>query len=149
MSKLLIVLALVFGLSSPATRRAPASEREAVERAAKDYVEALYQARPELIERSVHPALEKMGLYRPDDQKAYRTPGKMTFEQLRELAGQWNKDGQQGKDLAYDVQVLDMLDVTASVKLSAKWGVDYMHLVKSGGEWKIAQILWQSHPPAQ
>ncbi len=149
MSKIPIALALVCCLSSPAVKRTAADERAAVERAAKDYVEALYQVRPELIERSVHPALEKMGLYRPEDQKTYRTPGKMTFEQLRELAGLWNKDGQQGKDLAYDVQVLDMLDVTASVKLSAKWGVDYMHLVKTGGEWKIAQILWQSHPPAQ
>lgn len=149
MSKLLIVLALALSLPSLAPRRAPTGEREAVERAAKDYVEALYQAKPELIERSVHPALEKMGLYRPDDQKAYRTPGKMTFEQLRDLAGQWNKDGQQGQDLAYEVQVLDMLDVTACVKLTAKWGIDYMHLVKSGDGWKITQILWQSHPPAQ
>ncbi len=149
MSKITIASALVVCLSFQAVKGAAVDERAAVERAAKDYVEALYQVRPELIERSVHPALEKMGLYRPEDQTAYRTPGKMTFEQLRELAGLWNKDGQQGQDLTYEVQVLDMLDVTASVKLSAKWGVDYMHLVKSGGEWKIAQILWQSHPPAQ
>jgi hypothetical protein len=128
--------------------RAPAStEREAIERAVKDYVEALYQVKPELVERSVHPALEKMGLYRPDDSKEYRLPGVMTFEQLRALAGSWNADGAQGADLTYEVEVLDALDVTASAKLSAKWGVDYMHLVKSEGRWKILQILWQSHPP--
>jgi hypothetical protein len=88
-----------------------------------------------------------MGLYRPDDSKEYRLPGVMTFEQLRALAGSWNADGAQGADLTYEVEVLDALDVTASAKLSAKWGVDYMHLVKSEGRWKILQILWQSHPP--
>jgi hypothetical protein len=132
-------------LGAPGARES--AEREAIERAVTDYVEALYQAKPELIERSVHPALEKLGLYRPDDSKEYRLPGVMTFEQLRALAGTWNPNGEQGSDLAYAVEVLDALDVTASAKLSAKWGVDYMHLVKSEGRWKIFQIVWQSHPP--
>ncbi len=148
MSKLFLALALVLGLSSLMLRRDHEAEREGVERAVRDYVEALYQVKPELIERSVHPALEKMGLYRPAEATAYRTPGKMTFEQLRELAGQWNKDAKEGKDLAYEVQVLDVLDVTASAKLRAKWGIDYMHLAKLDGRWKIVQILWQSPPPA-
>jgi hypothetical protein len=149
MSKHLLALATVASIGFLSASGERASERAGVEQAVRDYVEALYQVKPELIERSVHPALEKIGLYRPSDATAYRTPGKMTFEQLRELAGAWNKDGREGKDLAYEVQVLDVLDVTASAKLSAKWGVDYMHLAKSDGRWKIVQILWQSHPPAQ
>ena len=143
-----LAAALFLALAPFAPTPRPAStEREAIERAVKDYVEALYQAKPELIERSVHPALEKIGLYRPDDSKEYRLPGGMTFEQLRALAGTWNVDGAQGSDLTYGVEVLDALDVTASAKLTAKWGIDYMHLVKSEGRWKILQILWQSHPP--
>lgn len=149
MTRLLLALTALASLGLAPTSGERDSERAGVEQAVRDYVEALYQVKPELIERSVHPALEKMGLYRPADATAYRTPGKMTFEQLRELAGAWNKDGREGKDLTYEVQVLDVLDVTASAKLSAKWGVDYMHLVKLDGRWKVAQILWQSHPPAQ
>ena len=45
------------------------------------------------------------------------------------------------------MQVLDVLDVTASAKLTAKWGVDSMHLAKYGEQWKIVQVLWQSPPP--
>ena len=41
---------------------AATADRAAVDRAVRDYVEALYQAKPELIERSVYPALEKLGL---------------------------------------------------------------------------------------
>ena len=151
MSKLVVALALAVSLSASFHRQTAsgsAADREAVERAVRDYVEAIYQTKPELIERSVHPALEKMGMYRPDQSTAYRLPSKMTFEQLRDLAANWNKDGSQGKDLTYEVDVREVMDVTASARLGAKWGVDHMHLTKSDGRWRIVQILWQSHPPA-
>lgn len=148
MTKALMILAASTFLALGVLRTPAPDDQAAVEQAARDYVEALYQVKPELIERSVHPALEKLGLYRPDDAGAYRTPAKMTYEQLVELAGAWNKDGREGKDLKYTVSVLDVLDVTASVKLEAKWGIDYMHLAKVGGSWKIVQILWQSPPRA-
>ncbi len=38
------------------------------------------------------------------------------------------------------------IDQTASVKLIAEWGIDYMHLAKYDGRWKIVNVLWQSHP---
>lgn len=151
MSKLIVALALALSLSVSAGRESASTreaEREAVERAVRDYVEAIYQTKPELIERSVHPALEKIGMYRPDQSTTYRLPSKMTFEQLRDLAANWNKDGSQGKDLTYEVEVREVMDMTASARLGAKWGVDHMHLAKSDGRWKIVQILWQSHPPA-
>ena len=43
--------------------------------------------------------------------------------------------------------MLDVLDQTAAVKVTAAWGVDFMLLGKFGGTWKITQILWQSPPP--
>ena len=64
MSKLIVALALALSLSVSAGRESASTreaEREAVERAVRDYVEAIYQTKPELIERSVHPALEKIG----------------------------------------------------------------------------------------
>jgi hypothetical protein len=102
--------------------------------------------KPELIERSVHPALEKFGTWKPEGQTEYPIPGKMTFEQLVALAGSWNAEGREG--LVYEIEILDALDVTASAKLTADWGIDYMHLMKRDGTWKIVQVLWQSHPPA-
>ncbi len=44
------------------------------------------------------------------------------------------------------VEVFDVLDQTAAAKLTALWGVDYLHLAKFEGEWKILQVLWQSQP---
>lgn len=43
--------------------------------------------------------------------------------------------------------MLDVLDQTAAVKLVASSGIDYMQLAKYDGQWKILNIVWQSHPP--
>ena len=40
-----------------------------------------------------------------------------------------------------------MLDQTASAKIVAMWGIDYMHLAKYDGRWQIINIVWQAHPP--
>ena len=44
------------------------------------------------------------------------------------------------------IEVLDLMDTTAVVKVSAVWGVDHMQLAKFDGRWQILHILWQSHP---
>jgi hypothetical protein len=49
-------------------------------------------------------------------------------------------------DAKHSVEIFEVLDQTASAKLTAFWGIDYMHLAKYDGEWKIVQVLWQSAP---
>ncbi len=33
-------------------------------------------------------------------------------------------------------------------KLSASWGVDYFHLARESGKWKIINVLWQGSGPS-
>ena len=70
----------------------------------------------------------------------------MTFERLVEIAKNYNKEAKLSKDAPKEVAILDVLDQTASVKLVAEWGVDYMRLAKFDGKWMIVSVLWQSHP---
>ncbi|MCA1560634.1 MAG: nuclear transport factor 2 family protein [Acidobacteria bacterium] len=122
-------------------------EREAVKAAVLDYVEAIYQAQPDRIQRSVHADLAKRGYYRKRGEQAF-TSEPMTYQQLFDLAGRWNKDGKRPvATYPKDVVVYDVLNQTATAKLTAMWGVDYMHLAKYDGTWKIVNILWQE-PPA-
>ena len=119
---------------------------EAVKRACLDYVEGVYEVKPELIERGVHPDLVKFGFHRRGGEE-YRS-GAMTYKQLVDLAGRWNKEGNRTNEKSpKEVTVFDVLDKTASAKLVAEWGVDYFHLAKEDGQWKIRQVLWQSPPP--
>ena len=120
-------------------------ETEAVRQAAMNYVVGVYESKPELIEQSVHPQLTKYGFMRQKD-GTYKQ-GQMTYAQLLDVARNWNKDRKQDTSIK-EVQVLDVLDQTATAKVTAQWGIDYMQLAKFDGTWKIINIVWQTHPPA-
>jgi hypothetical protein len=42
-----------------------------------------------------------------------------------------------------DVRVMDVFGDTASVRVDADAWMDYMHLVRWKGEWKIVNVLWE------
>lgn len=140
MTRILLLIPLIGLVSSDV------DDKKAVERAVLDYVEGVYEMKPDLIRRSVHPELQKIGYWREDKKSPYK-PGKMTFEQLVALSKKWNEGGKKaGPDAIKKVEVLDLLDQTAVAKLTAKWGIDYMHLAKYEGKWKIVHVMWQVHP---
>jgi hypothetical protein len=141
-----LALATLFVLPFCSAQAQTNPDREAVRQAALDYVEGIYTVDPSRIERSVHPKLAKLGFYRPPAEDAYRPGSTMTFERLVEIAKNYNKEGKLPKDAPKEVTILDMLDQTATVKLVAEWGVDYMHLAKFDGKWMIVNVLWQSPP---
>ena len=143
----LAVLALLaFPTSQDPATRAP-SDTDLVRRAGLDYVEALYEVKPEYIERSVHANLVKYGFWRPDAASPYQGSS-MTKAQLLELTKTWNKKGAKADAKSVkQVDVLDVMDQTAVVKVTAVWGVDHMQLAKFDGTWQILHILWQSPPP--
>ena len=143
---LFLVLALF--LAAPASAQQDATaDREAVRQAVLDYVEGIYNVEPARIERSVSPNLAKLGFYRPPAETAYRPGRSMAFQQLVEIAKNFNKEGKLRKDAPKEIEIYDVMDQTATVKLTAEWGIDYMHLAKMDGKWMIVNVLWQSHPP--
>ena len=145
MSALLLTMAMATGQAqAPASA---AADREAVRQAALNYIDALYQAKPELVEKSVHPDLSKRGYFRKQGEKTFSN-ALMSYQQLHDLAGTWNKDGKRPLATApREVVIYEVLNQTASAKITALWGIDYMHLAKYDGTWKIVNILWQEPPP--
>ena len=140
-------LLLMLGLTTFAGTEGLASEadRKGVEAAVLDYVEGVYNAEPDRIRRSVHKDLQKFGFGKREGEDWRHIP--MTFDRLVELATEWNKDGTAiPKGAPKRIEILDVLDKTASAKLTASWGVDYFHLAKYDGKWMIVHVLWQSIP---
>ncbi|HSR49977.1 MAG TPA: nuclear transport factor 2 family protein [Acidobacteriota bacterium] len=124
-----------------------AEDEKGVRAAIEDYVLGIYKVEPARIERSVHPELWKRGFYRRDGNYTLHP---MTFDQLVQLAGQWNKEGRVDADNApQKIEIYEVLDKTASAKLTAHWGIDYFHLAKVEGKWMIMNVLWQSPPPSE
>jgi len=144
----LFFLAMALLIAGPVVAQQDANaDREAVRQAVLDYVEGIYNVEPARIERSVSPNLAKLGFYRPPAEAAYRPGRSMAFQQLVEIAKNFNKEGKLRKDAPKEIEIYDVMDQTATVKLTADWGIDYMHLAKIDGKWMIVNVLWQSHPP--
>lgn len=146
MIALTLTVLMALAGSEPSQVADLAAQKAAVYQAALDYVEGVYEVKPEKIERSVHPDLTKYGfMRRPTGEYA---PGQMTYQQLLGVAASWNKDGK--RDLSIKkVEVLDVLDQTAVAKVTAQWGIDYLQLAKYDGQWKTINIIWQTHPAAR
>ena len=141
-----VVLIAAFVIALPLVAGAQSDkEREAVKQAVLDYVEGVYEVKPERIERSVHPDLAKRGFFIKKGESVY-SPHIMTYQELVDLAKNYNKNGRAPKDAPKEIVIFDVSDQTATIKLTALWGIDYMHLAKYDGKWKIINVLWQSPP---
>ncbi|MBK8053744.1 MAG: nuclear transport factor 2 family protein [Saprospiraceae bacterium] len=119
------------------------TDKQMVEEAMMNYLDALYDAKPELIRESVHPKLNKFGFYRPAKDKPFGQMGQMSFERLEKLAGEWNAQ-KKPIDIPRKAEVIAVHEQIAIGKVSAEWGFDFMQLVKENGKWLIINIVWQS-----
>ena len=145
-----VLAALSLAAAAPAAAQTTASppDREGVRRAVLDYVEGFYEGDSTKLLRSVSPAVRKSGYYRAHPDSAYREsvmpfPDGFMGYARRVREGRTRNPPNPPKE----VQLLDVLDQTASAKLTAWWGVDYLLLARQDGRWRITHVLWQS-PPA-
>jgi hypothetical protein len=120
-------------------------DQEAIKQAILDYAEGVYKVDPSRIERSVHTDLVKGGFFKEGDKTSYSFTS-MTFDEMVELSKSYNKNGMMPQDAPRDVTIFNATDQIASAKLIAWWGIDYMHLAKYDGKWKIIHVLWQTYP---
>lgn len=112
-----------------------------------DYVEGVYDADTTKIYRSVHPSLVKRGTWYDNQIRNYVPVDEMDFHQLVQLTKTWNSNGRNANSSSIrEIIIYDITDKTASAKLTAVWGIDYMHLAKLEGKWYIMNVLWQTHP---
>ena len=121
-------------------------QKHAIEAAVANYVDAIYKAKPDWIERSVDKSLTKYGFERRRGSAEY-TPASMSYDQLVEGAGKWYASSPARPDAKREIEVLDIMDKIACAKLTADWGIDYMQLAEIDGRWMILHVMWQSHPP--
>jgi hypothetical protein len=144
MKKLFLTLALVLTVLSVDLKAQ--SEELKVSAAVINYVDALYEVKPELIAESVHPDLHKFGYWKAKDATDYDEGSSMSYDQLVALAGKWNAKGWLPENAPRHITIFEVLDKTAIAKLEAWWGTDYFQLAKIDGRWMIMNILWQGPP---
>jgi hypothetical protein len=130
----------------PAAAQAPA-DSDAVRAAVLDYVEGFYEGDTVRLVRSVWPEVRKYGYWRAKPDAPYAGEA-MPFADFMSYANRIKSGASKTPAGApKDITVFDVQDQTASAKLTAWWGTDYLLLAKEKGRWMIVQVLWQSPPP--
>ena len=137
---------LAAGTAAAQSTPTPAAEKEAVRRAALDYIEGFYEGDTAKLVRALRPDMYKYGFYRDKEANPYGG-SRMTFEQALAFARRVKANNTPAAaNSPKEVTIYEVLDQTASVKIRAWWGSDYMLLAKYDGKWMISHILWQSPP---
>lgn len=137
-----VLAALAFG-----TRAVPAqdSQMEQIERVARDYGDGWYEGDAERMESALHPELAKRMVF--TDQRTGRSSinqmGAMTLVDATRRGG---GVGVEGARTASRIVILDVYEKAASVRVEGPQWVDYLHMAKWNGEWKIVNVLWELHP---
>jgi hypothetical protein len=132
------------GQSPPAS--GAGGDREAVRRAVLDYVEGFYEGDSAQLARSVRPDIYKYGFWRPRDSTSYAGE-QMKYPEFFAYARNVKQKNRQAPPTAPKVvDVFEVQNQTASAKVTAFWGTDYLLLGKYDGKWMISSVLWQSPP---
>lgn len=118
-----------------------------VKQAAYNYIDTFYKADTTLAHKSVHKDLRKVGWWFDKKKDNYSNKSEMPFDKLIALAKRWNAKGNKAnKKSIREVNILEVSDKIAVVKVTAVWGIDYLNMVKTKDGWKSINIIWQSRP---
>lgn len=132
---------IVLGLATLAwSKSAGTDENRAITAVAQNYMDAYYTADPALMQRSLHPDFHKRTLHTVNGQTQITEDSVQAMVEGVDLGS--------GKDIPRNervrsIQVLDVYHDAASVKVVTGRWIDYMHLSKLNGEWRVLDVVLQ------
>lgn len=116
---------------------------ELIEKTCLSYIEGFYEGDAEKLKTALSPVLHKFG-YWQNKGGEYGESIYMTYEGALEFAQEVKEKENFAKDDApKNVEILDVMEQIAAVKITAWWGYDYILLSKVGDAWMIQEVLWQ------
>jgi ketosteroid isomerase-like protein len=144
---------LLFGLGAlfltPVATAQTRADSAAVRQAALDYIEGWYDGDAERMARAVHPELAKRIVVRNPRYTHEPLAGQGASVLTQNTAAGGGRETPAARRRK-DVTILDIAwGRAASVKIVASDWVDYLHLARVDGAWKIINVLWEQTPPAE
>ena len=117
------------------------NETESIKKAALDYIEGWYGGSEERMERALHPELAKRAVV---NLKGTDALSAITFERMMELVKAKDEDKEALAEI--ECEILDVYGSMACAKTISADFIDYLHLARWQGEWKIINALWEFTP---
>jgi len=143
MSRLALLFALAALLAAAEEARAQTSaDSVAIRQAALDYIEGWYEGDADRMAAALHPELVKR-IVVTDRQNQKNRLDQMDASTLIDATRQGGGRDTPPARQRRDVRILDIFGNTSSVRVDAGDWIDYMHLARFDGEWKIINVLWE------
>lgn len=138
-----ILLGLVAGLVAPlpSPGQTP-SDSVAITQAALDYIEGWYEADAHRMARAVHPELVKRIVEEEPESGRTWISGQGATQLVTATARGGGADTPE-EERRSEVTILDIFRDAASVRVDAHGWIDYLHLARTEGGWKIVNVLWE------
>ena len=142
--KTFLAFLLLLAGTVPAASAQTAADSAAIRATALDYIEGWYAGDGPRMERALHPELAKRIVQTNDrGRSVLGQQSAMTLvTNTRNGGGKETPPAEQRKD----VRILDIYQNVASVRVDASGWIDYMHVAKWNGQWKIVNVLWELYP---
>ena len=147
MRKLGAMLALIaaVGMINAASAQAQtAADSSAIVATALDYIDGFYTSDAARMERALHPELAKRIVVDPAGPESRLQ--NMSAEQLIDATAGGGAARIPDDAKKTDVSILDIYNNIASVRIDAGVWIDYLHVARWNGEWKIVNVLWEMAP---
>jgi len=139
-----LILILAVQESAPALDVSEA-DLEGIQAVALDYIDGYYTGDGDRMKSALHPELAKR-IVAKDPKTGESRLINMDAKQLVEVTASGGGQHYLAEQRLNDVEILDVYGDVASVKVTAAEWIDYMHVAKVDGEWKIINVLWEVTP---
>ena len=135
----LLLLLVVLGTGP---MNAQSDDEKAIRECALDYLEGWYSADTARMARALSKDLAKKGfLEHPQTGEQGIAPA--SYEQMLQWVGQKPDQLSQDPELKREVHLIEVGEYIAMVKTVTPDFIDYLHLAKKDGQWKIYHAIWE------
>jgi hypothetical protein len=144
MRKALRIVAVITMVGVSGGAGQSAADSAGIRQAALDYVEGYYEGSVERMDRALHPDFAKRSVMNhPQTNRSLVRP--LTRSMMVEMTRAGGGSDTPAEERGIEVHILDVYNNIASVKTVARDFIDYLHIAKWNGEWKILNVLWDAN----
>lgn len=116
------------------------SEKQKIIQVAEDFIDGWYEGDAEKIGSTFHPEMLSKVVSNRDNKSRLEV---FTAQRLVELTRRGGGQSVPLDERRKDISILDLFQNAANVKIIAYDAVEYLHIAKWNGEWKIINILFE------
>ncbi len=141
MKNLTILLVVLLIISSNVIAQTETNNEEAINGAALNYIEGWFEGDADRMDKALHSDLTKRGIQLlPTGRTLLSYASKSNMVEYTK--GQFGKLPEDQRHI--EVNILDIDGNMAMVKIVSSKFIDYVHVGKINGDWKIVNVLWES-----